>query len=167
VAAEAMSGAYSNLLWTFVVGYAPWDLWSCCSAVWFGQTADHKAPRAALLCRCIAPNHTPAVRRESSPTFSRPHPNLHKRSTPPLTIHAGGFGGGAAAAAHAAPFAVAEDIRCPICVELISDPFVTPCGHTFCFNCISTHLRTKNSCPSCSAFLVQDNIHPNFLLDKV
>lgn len=60
-----------------------------------------------------------------------------------------------------------EDIRCPICVELISNPFVTPCGHTFCFACISTHLRTKSSCPSCGAYLVQEHIHPNFLLDKV
>jgi E3 ubiquitin-protein ligase RFWD2 len=65
----------------------------------------------------------------------------------------------------------AEDVdsicSCPICVETIQDAFVTPCGHTFCYKCISTHLKNKSNCPSCGAHLVQDHIHPNFLLSKV
>lgn len=61
----------------------------------------------------------------------------------------------------------ADELACPICVELIEDPFATPCGHTFCFRCISTHLRNRSNCPSCGAHLVQDSIHPNFLLSKV
>jgi E3 ubiquitin-protein ligase RFWD2 len=77
-------------------------------------------------------------------------------------------GGGPTAAAggghHAAPPPL---LACPICVETIEDAFVTPCGHTFCFKCISTHLKNKSSCPSCGAHLVQDQVHPNFLLNKV
>ena len=42
-----------------------------------------------------------------------------------------------------------EELNCPICQEVISDPFVTTCGHTFCYKCLSTHLATKSSCPSC------------------
>jgi E3 ubiquitin-protein ligase RFWD2 len=60
-----------------------------------------------------------------------------------------------------------DDLACPICVETIEDAFATPCGHTFCFKCISTHLKNKSTCPSCGAHLVQDQIHPNFLLNKV
>ena len=60
-----------------------------------------------------------------------------------------------------------EDITCPICVETITDPFVTSCGHTFCYKCITTHLKHKSSCPSCSNYLTQDHIYPNFLLNKV
>jgi hypothetical protein len=118
-------------------------------------------PLRALLC-CF-----PAPLRPSAPSPSLPPP----RSLPlaPTTAAAGGGAppGATAAAGAAAPAVPPEDIRCPICVELISDPFVTPCGHTFCFACITTHLRTKSSCPSCGAFLVQESIHPNFLLDKI
>lgn len=59
------------------------------------------------------------------------------------------------------------DVNCPICVETISDPFVTSCGHTFCYQCITTQLTHKNSCPSCGAYLTADHIYPNFLLNKV
>ncbi|KAG2494053.1 hypothetical protein HYH03_007697 [Edaphochlamys debaryana] len=61
----------------------------------------------------------------------------------------------------------AEDVGCPICVETITDPFVTSCGHTFCYQCITTQLRHKNSCPSCGAYLTVDHIYPNFLLNKI
>ncbi|GLI59700.1 hypothetical protein VaNZ11_001645, partial [Volvox africanus] len=60
-----------------------------------------------------------------------------------------------------------HDVNCPICVETISDPFVTSCGHTFCYQCISTQLKHKNSCPSCGGYLTADNIYPNFLLNKI
>jgi E3 ubiquitin-protein ligase RFWD2 len=60
-----------------------------------------------------------------------------------------------------------EELSCPICQEVISDPFVTTCGHTFCYRCIDTHLQHRSSCPSCAAYLVRDHIHPNFLLNKV
>lgn len=74
--------------------------------------------------------------------------------------------GGAAAGGPGALFSP-DDLACPICVETIEDAFATPCGHTFCFKCISTHLKNKSTCPSCGAHLVQDQIHPNFLLNKV
>lgn len=75
-----------------------------------------------------------------------------------LLVVVGGGGG---------PLFSPDDLACPICVETIEDAFATPCGHTFCFKCISTHLKNKSTCPSCGAHLVQDHIHPNFLLNKV
>jgi E3 ubiquitin-protein ligase RFWD2 len=82
-----------------------------------------------------------------------------------MNLSAGG--GGASAAAEPRALFNPEDLACPICVETIEDAFATPCGHTFCFKCISTHLKNKSTCPSCGAHLVQDQIHPNFLLNKV
>lgn len=60
-----------------------------------------------------------------------------------------------------------EDLSCPICFETLCDPFVTSCGHTFCYGCISQHLQHAKNCPSCSRFLTTELIHPNFLLSKV
>lgn len=52
--------------------------------------------------------------------------------------------------------------RCPICYDTIKlmtikdgeinpSPNVTttPCGHSFCYKCLNTHLETKNKCPMC------------------
>ena len=60
-----------------------------------------------------------------------------------------------------------EDFSCPICMSMIKDPFVTDCGHTFCFQCITMHLVNKKSCPCCSTYVTADKVHPNFLLHKV
>ncbi len=60
-----------------------------------------------------------------------------------------------------------SDLYCPICCDVIVDAFVTSCGHTFCHACLSTHLRNKRACPSCSAYITEDSVYPNFLLNKV
>ncbi len=52
--------------------------------------------------------------------------------------------------------------HCPICYEKLkviiyenneikANPNITttPCGHSFCFKCLSKHLETKNKCPIC------------------
>ena len=38
---------------------------------------------------------------------------------------------------------------CVICYEPHVDPSVTPCGHWFCRECISTALRRRSTCPMC------------------
>jgi len=60
-----------------------------------------------------------------------------------------------------------QELSCPICMSIMTDPFVTSCGHTFCYSCISTHLQSGKNCPSCSHFLSKDLVHPNFLLGKI
>ena len=60
-----------------------------------------------------------------------------------------------------------EDLACPVCLETLADPFVTACGHSFCYACIARHLEAAKNCPACAAYLSADLIYPNFLLSKV
>ncbi|KAK8524306.1 hypothetical protein V6N13_015334 [Hibiscus sabdariffa] len=60
-----------------------------------------------------------------------------------------------------------KDVLCPICMQIIKDAFTTACGHSFCYTCISIHLRNKSDCPCCSRYLTNNHIFPNFLLNKL
>lgn len=60
-----------------------------------------------------------------------------------------------------------EDLGCAICMETLSDPFVTACGHTFCYSCLTQSLQHNKHCPACSHYLTTELIFPNFLLSKV
>jgi hypothetical protein len=60
-----------------------------------------------------------------------------------------------------------HELKCPICKEFLSEPYVTTCGHTFCHACISRHLETRQRCPCCSAFVTSNHVHPVFAMEKV
>ena len=59
------------------------------------------------------------------------------------------------------------DLTCPVCKSLLRDPFVSACGHTFCYACVSQHLGQRKSCPSCNAYLTFDLVFPNFALQRL
>uniref|UniRef100_H2LUA9 LON peptidase N-terminal domain and ring finger 4 n=1 Tax=Oryzias latipes TaxID=8090 RepID=H2LUA9_ORYLA len=42
-----------------------------------------------------------------------------------------------------------SDFECPLCIRLFFDPVTTPCGHTFCKNCIERSLDHNLRCPLC------------------
>ncbi|EPX71784.1 ubiquitin-protein ligase E3 [Schizosaccharomyces octosporus yFS286] len=42
-----------------------------------------------------------------------------------------------------------KTIDCPICTETLQRPFTTPCGHTYCYECLKNWLKTSKSCPTC------------------
>lgn len=51
-----------------------------------------------------------------------------------------------------------SDIRCPICLDTISDEFKTSCGHVFCKKCIEECRKNKEECPLCRQGLWNVNI---------
>ncbi|CAK9832607.1 Breast cancer type 1 susceptibility protein homolog [Anthophora retusa] len=51
-------------------------------------------------------------------------------------------------------------LQCMICLNTISDPMITPCGHRFCRVCIQTVLQNKNTtCPLCNTTINRRNIY--------
>ncbi|KAJ1991351.1 hypothetical protein H4R33_001367 [Dimargaris cristalligena] len=57
--------------------------------------------------------------------------------------------------------------QCPICLQTISEAHVTACGHSFCYTCISRHLRRSATCPNCRAALESNQIFPNYALNHL
>ena len=52
-----------------------------------------------------------------------------------------------------------ELIECCICMDTINSSTnncVTPCGHTFCFQCLAKALEKNNTCPCCRAVLMEE-----------
>ncbi|KAJ9606328.1 E3 ubiquitin ligase [Cladophialophora chaetospira] len=66
-----------------------------------------------------------------------------------------------------------EDMRnlslCKICIKPFYEPFILPCGHTYCYSCLASWFggaegrRSKKSCPDCRA-KVRAQPSPNYLL---
>ncbi|CAG0899502.1 unnamed protein product [Darwinula stevensoni] len=60
------------------------------------------------------------------------------------------------------------DTLCPVCFELLEEPHITQCGHSFCLKCITKSLEMSNRCPKCSFVLnATDPIIPNFALNDI
>jgi hypothetical protein len=67
-----------------------------------------------------------------------------------------------------------EHISCPICTDIITDPKVTQCGHTFCHGCIDEWIARKKSgpngatCPMCqSPNIVRTSLFKHHAFDNL
>jgi hypothetical protein len=58
-------------------------------------------------------------------------------------------------------------LECPICLSIVNVPLSTPCGHTFCTQCIRQHLHTSSNCPSCRKQLATTSLHPNYAIEAI
>ncbi|KAM4845269.1 tripartite motif-containing protein 6 [Thomomys bottae] len=63
---------------------------------------------------------------------------------------------------------IQEEVTCPICLELLTEPLSIDCGHSFCKACIIRNSeesvyypKDKNSCPVCKASFQPGSLRPN------
>ncbi|XP_045039544.2 tripartite motif-containing protein 5 isoform X2 [Desmodus rotundus] len=61
-----------------------------------------------------------------------------------------------------------EEVTCPICLELLTEPLSLDCGHTFCKACITANSKKsmvseegESSCPVCRIRYQPGNLRPN------
>ncbi|XP_072825468.1 tripartite motif-containing protein 5-like isoform X2 [Vicugna pacos] len=69
---------------------------------------------------------------------------------------------------------VQEEVTCPICLELLTEPWSLHCGHTFCQACITannkeskTGTEGESSCPVCRLSYRPENLRPNQLVANI
>ncbi|XP_078508699.1 RING finger protein 112 [Lissotriton helveticus] len=71
--------------------------------------------------------------------------------------------------------ALAEDLKCSICLDVFEDPVSIDCGHNFCRGCIEAHWSGISvqgyRCPECRHPCRKDRVIPDFriknLVDKI
>ncbi|XP_070712525.1 E3 ubiquitin-protein ligase TRIM39-like [Pempheris klunzingeri] len=63
-----------------------------------------------------------------------------------------------------------DQFLCSICLDVLTDPVSTPCGHNFCKTCITEHWNTNDRflCPLCNkAFTTRPDLCVNTLLSEM
>ena len=58
--------------------------------------------------------------------------------------------------------AITDILTCPICMEYLTRPCETSCGHAFCEYCLNKWLERSELCPSCRKSALP--AHPSFTL---
>lgn len=48
--------------------------------------------------------------------------------------------------------------ECPVCLDILKDPVVTACAHSFCGDCIKRVIDTQHKCPLCRVDLSTDSL---------
>jgi hypothetical protein len=54
-----------------------------------------------------------------------------------------------------------DRLKCPLCLEVLNDPYQCSVGHNFCRFCITRALQNKEECPMCRRVLIQDEMTSN------
>ncbi|XP_034713045.1 E3 ubiquitin-protein ligase TRIM41-like [Etheostoma cragini] len=63
-----------------------------------------------------------------------------------------------------------DNLQCPICLNVFSDPVTTPCGHNFCKTCLSQHWDKSDlcCCPMChKRFHMRPEISTNVVIENI
>ncbi|XP_077989618.1 uncharacterized protein LOC144443895 [Glandiceps talaboti] len=50
-----------------------------------------------------------------------------------------------------------EHLSCPICMSVLTNTYMTPCGHRYCKDCIVECVNRRHKCPCCNRDIVSNN----------
>ncbi|KAG7397543.1 hypothetical protein PHYBOEH_000546 [Phytophthora boehmeriae] len=50
--------------------------------------------------------------------------------------------------------------ECNVCLDTVSSPVVTLCGHLYCWPCLYQWMRNHSECPVCKAGISEENVIP-------
>ncbi|XP_078159368.1 uncharacterized protein LOC144555038 [Carex rostrata] len=56
---------------------------------------------------------------------------------------------------------------CPICLNQLTEPCSTTCGHVFCQSCIKASIQAQKKCPTCRKKLNKNSFHRLYLPNTV
>jgi hypothetical protein len=64
---------------------------------------------------------------------------------------------------------IEPEYECQICMDLLTEPVATVCGHTFCKMCLIRYLKTKLNCPMCRKPILQstESLVKNVVLENI
>jgi hypothetical protein len=64
---------------------------------------------------------------------------------------------------------IQKNFQCPICLEVLSDPHNTLCGHSYCKECICTAITSskKPKCPLCKEPITKRSLRKNGMLSQL
>lgn len=63
---------------------------------------------------------------------------------------------------------VDDDLVCHICLQPLIGPLDTPCGHTYCQECLTSFLLESDFCPVCrTPLMLQSCRKPSLLVHKL
>ncbi len=54
-----------------------------------------------------------------------------------------------------------KHFNCMICQEVLLDPMILKCGHTYCKVCIVDWMKQKKTCPECRKDIKKPDLAPN------
>mmetsp|Transcript_22527 Transcript_22527/g.62236 ORF Transcript_22527/g.62236 Transcript_22527/m.62236 type:complete len:201 (+) Transcript_22527:84-686(+) len=61
------------------------------------------------------------------------------------------------------PASEGTGIKCPVCLDPITQMSTTHCGHVFCMPCIKDCIKAQKRCPKCRKPLTMKQVHRVFL----
>ncbi|VDN95872.1 unnamed protein product [Rodentolepis nana] len=67
----------------------------------------------------------------------------------------------------ARPDKISPHLFCVICSEVFINPYRAPCGHSYCFTCITKWMETAKICPVDRKSIALKQLHHDFILESI